>query len=38
VVGTAWRAEPFLWLLAFTVVFGAIALWGYRRDEGQRFS
>lgn len=36
--GTAWSPEPFVWLLAFTVVFGAVALWGYRRDEGQRFS
>lgn len=26
------------WLAAYAVVFGLIAAWGYRRDEGQRFS
>jgi len=32
-------AQPahWFWLLAYTVVFFAIALWGYRRDEGRRY-
>ncbi|WP_018465767.1 ABC transporter permease [Calidithermus timidus] len=38
VTGGAWRAQDFLWLGAFTLVFGLLALWGYHRDEGQRFS
>ena len=36
--GMPWHLEPFLWLAGFTLLFGALALWGYRRDEGQRFS
>jgi len=24
-------------LAVFALLFGAISLWGYRRDEGQRF-
>jgi len=24
-------------LAAWTVAFGLVALWGYRRDEGERF-
>ncbi len=36
--GTPSHLEPFIWLLVFTLIFGSIALWGYRRDEGQRFS
>ncbi|WP_299428291.1 ABC transporter permease [uncultured Meiothermus sp.] len=35
--GTTWQAEPFIWLAGFTLLFGAIALWGYHRDQGQRF-
>ncbi|MEM7255283.1 MAG: ABC transporter permease [Pseudomonadota bacterium] len=31
-------AEHWLWLLGFTVIFGLIALWGYRRDEGERYA
>jgi ABC-2 type transport system permease protein len=30
----AWRAQDFLWLGAFTLVFGLLARWGYHRDEG----
>lgn len=26
------------WLFAYAVAFGLVAAWGYRRDEGQRFS
>jgi ABC-2 type transport system permease protein len=29
--------RPWAILLAYSVAFGAAALWGYRRDEGQRF-
>jgi ABC-2 type transport system permease protein len=25
-------------LVAWSVIFGALAWWGYRRDEGERFS
>lgn len=31
------RAVPWAGLAAYTVVFAALASWGYRRDEGQRF-
>lgn len=37
VTGEAWRAQDFLSLAVFALLFGAISLWGYRRDEGQRF-
>lgn len=37
VAGTPWRAEHWLWLLGYALVFGAAASWGYRRDEGQRY-
>ncbi|MDW8426916.1 MAG: ABC transporter permease, partial [Meiothermus sp.] len=37
VSGKGWGPEPFLWLAVFTLVFGGLTLWGYRRDEGQRF-
>jgi ABC-2 type transport system permease protein len=30
-------AASWLALLAYTVVFAAVAVWGYRRDEGERF-
>jgi ABC-2 type transport system permease protein len=32
-----WSWRPWAILLGYAVVFGATALWGYRRDEGQRF-
>lgn len=31
------QAEHWAWLAGFTIVFGALAAWGYRRDEGERF-
>lgn len=37
VLGEPWRARHWLALLGFTLLFAAIAAWGYRRDEGQRF-
>lgn len=37
VLDTGWSAGPWLWLLAYSAVFAGLALWGYRRDEGQRF-
>ncbi|MCX7802724.1 MAG: ABC transporter permease [Meiothermus ruber] len=38
VTGQPWHGQDFAWLAVFTLIFGALALWGYRRDEGQRFS
>lgn len=38
VTGQPWHGQDFVWLAAFALVFGVLALWGYRRDEGQRFS
>lgn len=32
-----WPALPCLWLGMYTVAFGALAAWAYRRDEGERF-
>lgn len=37
VLGQAWRIEDWLWLLGYAVVFGILAIWGYRRDEGQNY-
>ena len=37
VAGTAWGWRHWLALLGYTAAFGALAAWGYRRDEGQRF-
>ena len=31
-------ARPVAWLGGYTVLFGLLALWAYRRDEGERFS
>jgi ABC-2 type transport system permease protein len=35
--GHLWRPRDWLLLLAWTAIFAAIALWGYRRDEGRRY-
>ena len=35
--GSPWQAQDWLALAAFSVLFAAAALVGYRRDEGQRF-
>lgn len=32
-----WRWRPWAILIGYTVVFAAAGLWGYRRDEGQRY-
>jgi len=37
VTGEPWHATHWLALAAYGVGFAAIAAWGYRRDEGQRF-
>ena len=37
VAGTPMRTVHWLALVAYAVLFAAIAAWGYRRDEGQRF-
>jgi hypothetical protein len=26
-----------LWLISTTLVFGALAVWGYRHDQGQQY-
>jgi ABC-2 type transport system permease protein len=36
-LGSPWRFGPLMYLLISTMLLGAIAYWGYRRDEGQRF-
>jgi ABC-2 type transport system permease protein len=38
VQGHLWRPRDWLLLLAWTVAFAALAAWGYRRDEGRRYS
>jgi ABC-2 type transport system permease protein len=35
--GRVWPVEDWLWLLGYTAAFGALAIWGYQRDEGERF-
>jgi ABC-2 type transport system permease protein len=35
--GRLWRPHDWLLLLAWAVVFGALAAWGYTRDEGRRY-
>jgi ABC-2 type transport system permease protein len=37
VANEPWHAGHWLALAAYAAAFGAIAAWGYRRDEGQRF-
>lgn len=37
VLGTPWRVQHWLVLFGFAALFAALAAWGYRRDEGQRF-
>ena len=37
VQGKPWQAGHWLALLGFSCAFAALAAWGYRRDEGQRF-
>jgi len=38
VLNQPWPLVSWLWLLGYAVVFGALALWGYRRDQGQRYA
>jgi ABC-2 type transport system permease protein len=35
--GHVWRPRDWLLLLAWSVVFGGLGAWGYRRDEGRRY-
>lgn len=37
VQGRGWNASTWLALLAYAAAFGALAAWGYRRDEGRRY-
>ncbi|MCP9485978.1 MAG: ABC transporter permease [Gaiellaceae bacterium MAG52_C11] len=37
VIGQPWRWRAWSMLAIYTAVFAAVAVWGYRRDEGQRF-
>ncbi len=32
-----WVASPWLWLLGYTLIFGATAAWGFWRDEHQKY-
>ncbi len=34
VLGLDWPLSAWLWVMGYTVVFGGLAVWGYRRDEG----
>jgi ABC-2 type transport system permease protein len=36
-LGHSWRLGPWAYLFVSTLLLGALAYWGYRRDEGQRF-
>jgi ABC-2 type transport system permease protein len=36
--GHLWRPRDWLLLLAWSAAFGLLAAWGYRRDEGRRYS
>jgi ABC-2 type transport system permease protein len=38
VAGGSWEPKAFAGLAIYTVLFGALAVWGYHRDQGQRFS
>jgi ABC-2 type transport system permease protein len=35
--GHVWRPRDWLLLVAWSVVFAGLAVWGYRRDEGRRY-
>ncbi len=37
VLGQPWKPAPFIGLAAFAVVFAAVAVIGYRRDEGVKY-
>ena len=37
VLGHPWHLRPWLWLGLYAGIAGALAGWGYRRDEGERF-
>ena len=37
VTGGPWHARPWLLLTAYGIAFAALAAWGYRRDEKQKF-
>ena len=36
-LGLPWSSASFLWLLAYSIIFGALAITGQRRDEGMRY-
>jgi ABC-2 type transport system permease protein len=37
-LGETWRLSHWLALVGYAVAFGLLAAWGYRRDEGQRYT
>ena len=37
VLGVGWPLSAWLWVAGYTVLFGTLAVWGYRRDEGGRY-
>ena len=36
--GDPWPLGAWIWLGCYSAVVGAVAAWGYRRDEGERFA
>ncbi|QBD82837.1 ABC transporter permease [Ktedonosporobacter rubrisoli] len=38
VLNRPWPASPWFGLLLYSLFFGAMALWGYKRDEGKKYS
>lgn len=36
-LGLPWSSASFLWLLAYSIIFGALAIAGQRRDAGMRY-
>ena len=38
VLGEPWQPSHWLALLGFACLFGGLAAWGYRRDEGRRYT
>jgi ABC-2 type transport system permease protein len=37
VLGQSWAIGPWIGLLTYTLIFGTLAVWGYKRDEGRRY-
>jgi ABC-2 type transport system permease protein len=37
VLGQPWQVSNWIGLCVYTLIFGMLAIWGYKKDEGQRF-